>query len=86
METTPKYSPKAIRTLARMQPKIADNIRSRLRAIAIDPKAQHANVKRLKGSDGYRLRVGDWRAIYFIENGQMYVSTIGPRGSVYGDD
>lgn len=43
------------------------------------------NVKKLKGRDGYRLRVGDWRVVYDIHNGELVllVIEIGPRGSIY---
>jgi mRNA-degrading endonuclease RelE of RelBE toxin-antitoxin system len=43
------------------------------------------NVKKLKGRDGYRLRVGDWRVVYDIEAGKLVliVIEIGPRGDIY---
>jgi len=42
-------------------------------------------VKKLKGRDGYRLRVGDWRVVYDIEAGKLVliVIEIGPRGDIY---
>jgi mRNA interferase RelE/StbE len=34
--------------------------------LAEEPRPQ--NVKKLKGEDGYRIRVGDYRVIYTIED------------------
>lgn len=59
----------------------------RLRLIAADPFAKHANVERYKGAgpDRFRLRQGQWRAIYEIdrEAQEMRVHAIDTRGSVY---
>jgi mRNA interferase RelE/StbE len=59
----------------------------RLRVIAADPFAKHANVERYKGggTNGFRLRQGQWRAIYEIdrEAQEMRVQVIDTRGSVY---
>ena len=46
-------------------------------------------VKKLKGSsDRWRVRVGDWRIVYKIEDGQLVilVLAIGHRGKVYRDN
>jgi mRNA interferase RelE/StbE len=59
----------------------------RLRLIAADPLAKHANVKRYRegGPNSYRLRQGQWRAIYEVdrEAREMRVQAIDARGSVY---
>jgi mRNA interferase RelE/StbE len=77
---------RALKTLKTMQPKAAQAMMERLEAIAADPFASHANVKPLTGAkDVFRLRQGDWRAIYQIDrkSDTMQVTAIGPRGSVY---
>lgn len=54
----------AIRRMKQLPRQQREALLQRLAAIAADPFAHHANVKPLVGlSDGYRLRVGDWRAI-----------------------
>jgi len=40
-------------------------------------------VTALKGREGIRLRVGDWRVIMNDEGMVLAVLEIGPRGSVY---
>ena len=40
---------------------------------------------RMKGSDGFRLRVGDYRVIYQfnVERNELYLITLGHRRDVY---
>lgn len=40
------------------------------------------DVKKLKGRDGYRLRHGNWRAIFEIK-GDLLVLTVAHRSNVY---
>lgn len=43
-----------------------------------------ANVKKFKGHPNvYRLRVGDWRAVYTVERQVITIIRIQPRGGVY---
>ena len=64
---------------------VAALIRSKIDEIAEAPYQQHNNVTKLVGRSGYRLRVGDWRVLYDLEDQRlvMLVVRIGPRGSVY---
>ena len=60
-------------------------IREKLDDIAVNPYADHPNAKKLQGREGYRLRVGDWRVVYKIQNEQLIVVVmkIASRGEVY---
>ncbi|MCX6621732.1 MAG: type II toxin-antitoxin system RelE/ParE family toxin [Acidobacteria bacterium] len=51
----------------------------------MDPHAANNNVTRLQGRDGFRLRVGDWRVIYELQDDRMVmlVVEVGPRGGIY---
>ncbi|MBX3056054.1 MAG: type II toxin-antitoxin system RelE/ParE family toxin [Anaerolineae bacterium] len=81
------YSRQAERALLRLPRHLASRIREKLDQIAVDPYAQHNNVTRLQGRPGYRLRIGDWRVIYKIQDGEMFILVlkIGPRGDVYDE-
>lgn len=61
-------------------------IDAKLFDIAADPSGAHANVTALKGvEDGYRLRVGNWRISYAVDDAArvLTVIEIKPRGSAY---
>lgn len=60
-------------------------IRDKLRHLAEDPHAPNNNVAKLQGRLGYRLRVGDWRVIYEIQDERLVILVldIGPRGGIY---
>ncbi len=44
---------------------------------------QGDDVKRLKGRAGSRLRIGDWRIIFYIEGGTIVVVAVGHRREIY---
>ena len=41
------------------------------------------DVKRLKGRAGARLRVGDWRVIFYVEKDTIIVAAVGHRREIY---
>lgn len=79
------YKKKAIRTLARMPARMRARFEMAFAALAQDPAASGLDVKRLQGRDGYRLRIGDWRALYELDEGHLVILVIdvGSRGDVY---
>ena len=44
-----------------------------------------ANVKALVGREGYRLRIGDYRVLYLLDDAAelIRVTTVGHRGHIY---
>lgn len=80
-----EYSRDAARTLGRMPRNTAETVRSKVRALAADPLAPNNNVKKLVGRPGYRLRVGDWRVIYELQDTVRIIDVIqiAPRGGAY---
>ncbi|WP_081739476.1 type II toxin-antitoxin system RelE/ParE family toxin [Methylobacterium sp. 10] len=84
MGRTIVYTRPAARALARMPANTEALIREKLRTLADDPAALPNNIKALKGAEGFRLRIGDWRVIFTIEPDRVIVHAVGPRGSIYG--
>ena len=71
------------RQLKALSTEVARRIGQRLRALA---DAQHpAQSKRLRGSDNYRLRVGDYRVIYSVDDEaqQVTILAVAHRRDVY---
>jgi mRNA-degrading endonuclease RelE of RelBE toxin-antitoxin system len=53
-------------------------------AYAASPDAAGQNVKPLRGTPGdFRLRSGDWRALFTVSEREMTVYRIGRRREVY---
>lgn len=79
------FTKEALKTLRRIPRNVANLIREKIDTIAADPYAPHNNVTKLVGRPGYRLRIGDWRVIYNLQDEQlvMLVIKIRPRGDVY---
>ena len=77
------YTKAAIRALRRMPANTATLIRTKIEAYAQDPSSQANNVKSLKGREGIRLRVGDWRVIMDDQGNVLAVLEIGSRGGIY---
>lgn len=61
----------------------AQRIIAKIEQYAQEPETQANNVAALKGREGIRLRVGDWRVIMNDDGVVLAVLEIGPRGSVY---
>jgi mRNA interferase RelE/StbE len=79
------YSRSASQSLRTLQPAKRQQIIEKVNQIAADPYGKHNNVTKLQGREGYRLRVGDWRILYTIENDQLVLRVVDvlPRGSAY---
>jgi mRNA interferase RelE/StbE len=77
-----RISRMALKALKRMPRNQAELIRSKIDGVAVDPYLPNANVRALTGRPGYRLRVGDWRVIYDLDDGirVLAVERIAPRG------
>ena len=60
-----------------------DRRRGRIEAYARNPASQSNNLKSLKGREGIRLRVGDWRVIMDDQGNILAILDIGPRGGIY---
>jgi mRNA interferase RelE/StbE len=77
------YTRQALKALRRMPADTAQRIIAKIEQYAQEPETQAKNVTALKGREGIRLRVGDWRVIMNDDGVVLAVLEIGPRGSVY---
>jgi mRNA interferase RelE/StbE len=77
------YTRQALKALRRMPADTAQRIIAKIEQYAQEPETQASNVTALKGREGIRLRVGDWRVIMNDDGVVLAVLEIGPRGSVY---
>jgi mRNA interferase RelE/StbE len=41
------------------------------------------DVLRLKGREGVRLRVGDWRIVFYLDGNTIVVAAVGHRREIY---
>ena len=75
---------KAEKTLKRLQGEMLECTREAIRSLAEDPRP--IGYKKMAGYDNlYRIRVGDWRIIYAIEDDKLIVLVleVAPRGGIY---
>ena len=72
------------KALARLPLNWQKRIVAKVKEVAVDPYAPNNNLTKLQGRDGYRLRVGDWRVIYELQDERlvMLVLDMGPRGDI----
>ncbi|ADE13791.1 addiction module toxin, RelE/StbE family [Nitrosococcus halophilus Nc 4] len=79
------YKKSAQKSLQRMPRKMALKVIESFKKLAVDPTRKDLDINPLTGREGFRLRIGGWRAIYQIEQKRLvtHVLTIGARGDVY---
>ncbi len=84
MTWTVRFTPEAERQADALDPPIRRRIAERLAHLARDPRVA-ASVKALAGGTLYRLRVGDWRVIYSLQDDVLLVLVlrVGHRRDVY---
>ncbi len=76
--------PKVARQLSGMPRVDAGRLLGRLERIAADPDRVHAGVVALIGEPGvFRIRQGDWRAVYSVEEGNVILDRVAHRREVY---
>ncbi len=76
--------PRVFKQLATLPKAEARRLLDRLEKIAEAPEKLHPNVVPLVGEPGaFRLRQGNWRAVFSIEEGDVIVERVAHRREVY---
>jgi mRNA interferase RelE/StbE len=78
-----RFKPSAAKELAKLRDDVRQRIAPKIDALSIDPR--HPGVEKLAGADAWRLRVGDYRIVFAIEDRVLVVLVlhIGNRREVY---
>ena len=78
-----EFRPAAVRELRKIDRSAQSRIQGAIALLAQDPRPPASRP--LRGREGYRLRVGDYRIIYTIDDGVLLVVvvTVGHRRDVY---
>jgi mRNA interferase RelE/StbE len=86
MEYRVEFRPAAQRALHRLPQRDSRRILARIAGLSTQPLPPGA--KKLTGTSWYRIRVGDYRVVYAIENQQLLILVIriGHRREVYRDE
>jgi mRNA interferase RelE/StbE len=58
-------------------------ILEKIEALATDPRP--VGCEKLTGAEGWRIRVGDYRVVYWIDDAEhvVVITRVGQRGSIY---
>lgn len=74
------FTPAALRQWTKLGPDVRARIKNKLEIFA---ETGIGDVKRLKGRAGSRLRVGDWRVIFYAEADMIVIAAVGHRREIY---
>lgn len=79
------YRKSASKALLKLPVKTASQFLTAFEQLATGTEQLQLEVKKLQGREGYRLRIGSYRAIYRLINEVMIIEVlkIGSRGDVY---
>ena len=82
---TVRLANNAQKQLDRLPLETIERVSKELAKLAFDPRP--AGVKKLKGREGYRIRVGDYRVMYTIFDKVLLIEVVkvGTRGNFYGE-
>lgn len=76
-----ELSRQAQKYLDRQDKQTVKRIAEALRKLSKEPP--QGDIKALEGQDGFRVRVGNYRIKFIINDGRIIVDKIAPRGEVY---
>jgi mRNA interferase RelE/StbE len=81
------HSNNAERILNRLDLEVKKRLKDKIRVLEDRPKLKRAgaDIKKIRNANPevYRLRIGDYRVIYTVENNTVWITEIMPRGKGY---
>ena len=77
--------PSAERALRKLDPSVARRVARRIDRLAGDPRPAGAKLLKGEPTGVLRVRVGDWRLLYRVDDGRLTILVIdlGHRSSIY---
>ena len=75
------WDEKAHDSLNKLEPSISRRIFKKVEELSENPFSK--DIKRLKGSNDFRLRVGDYRVIFEIDKETIIILKVGHRKNIY---
>lgn len=75
---------RADKALGKLPREVQERLDPAMDALAENPKPPGS--RKLSGREGFRIRVGDYRVLYNVDDAEMTVTVtrVGHRGSIYG--
>jgi len=74
------FTPAALRQWTKLDVALRRRIKAKIETFA---ETGNGDVKKLQGRAGSRLRVGDFRVIFYIEDQFMVIVAVGDRRDIY---
>jgi mRNA interferase RelE/StbE len=76
------------RSAAKYFRSLSEPLKSRIKKAleALEKEPMEGDIARLRGRDGFRIRVGGHRIIFDVTEDGVVVYKIGPRGQVYKEN
>jgi mRNA interferase RelE/StbE len=76
-----KWEERALRETEKLERSISTRIFKKIDGLR--ENLNSSDIKRLKGNDKFRLRVGDYRVIFSVENSLIIIWKVGHRKNIY---
>ncbi len=76
-----EWKENALRELEKLESSLARRIIKKVDELSENPFSK--DIKRLKGCDDFRLRVGDYRIIFAIKQNIIQILKVGHRKNIY---
>jgi len=76
------YEKEVLKELEKLEPSISRRIIKKIEEMSENPSL--CDIKKLRASEDYRLRVGDYRIIFIFDGDLIKILKVGHRQQIYG--